>query len=519
MPAQTVIKIRRDTSTNWSSVDPTLGAGEIAFETDTNKIKVGDGSTAWSSLDYASGAGTAAEITYDNSDAELVASNVKAALDELSLGKADISQLSTNLAVYATTATSDISGYSVLVSSMDDADYDDTAVNVATGAINADDQLIASLAAPAGLFEGHVDAITVTTIGNIRKTAGNNNQSASFYFEVYVRNAAGTETLVGTSGDTGEVNPPDLNVYQRFSASALVQFGDVIDTDRVVIKYYGNVADGSGATYDFQFGGTEPVRTLIPVPANVVVVHEAGGVIVDTSNFDGILSDSDDTVQAALETIDDFVVPPGTTASDSAPSSPEVGQMWWDTTDGTLYIYYDSFWVEAAAAGPTGPQGETGPAGSETLSGLTDTTITGTPADNEFLAYDSASGEWINQTAAEAGVASLSSPSFQNPTFTNYTETLHTVSGTSLTVDLSDGTLQKLTTTGNATITLPSSVAGKSFTIIVVYGGAHSITWAGGSTLKWSEGVAPTLSSSIDIFSFVQDGTNTYGGAAGLAYL
>ena len=84
MPAQTVIKIRRDTSTNWASVDPTLGAGEIAFETDTNKIKVGDGSTAWSSLDYASGAGTAAEITYDNTDAELIAVTVKAALDELS---------------------------------------------------------------------------------------------------------------------------------------------------------------------------------------------------------------------------------------------------------------------------------------------------------------------------------------------------------------------------------------------------------------------------------------------------
>ena len=39
------------------------------------------------------------------------------------------------------------------------------------------------------------------------------------------------------------------------------------------------------------------------------------------------------------------------------------------------------------------------------LTDLSDATITGTPADNELLAYDSGSGEWINQTAAEAGIS------------------------------------------------------------------------------------------------------------------
>lgn len=36
--------------------------------------------------------------------------------------------------------------------------------------------------------------------------------------------------------------------------------------------------------------------------------------------------------------------------------------------------------------------------------GVSDVEIDGTPADNELLAYDSATGKWINQTAAEAGV-------------------------------------------------------------------------------------------------------------------
>ena len=46
------IQIRRDTSSNWSSANPTLTSGEFGLETNTNKIKVGDGSTAWSSLAY-----------------------------------------------------------------------------------------------------------------------------------------------------------------------------------------------------------------------------------------------------------------------------------------------------------------------------------------------------------------------------------------------------------------------------------------------------------------------------------
>lgn len=36
---------------------------------------------------------------------------------------------------------------------------------------------------------------------------------------------------------------------------------------------------------------------------------------------------------------------------------------------------------------------------------LSDVVIDGTPADNELLAYDTTSGDWINQTAAEAGLS------------------------------------------------------------------------------------------------------------------
>ena len=47
-----VIQIRRDTAALWTNSNPTLASGEFGYETDTTKIKIGDGSTAWTSLGY-----------------------------------------------------------------------------------------------------------------------------------------------------------------------------------------------------------------------------------------------------------------------------------------------------------------------------------------------------------------------------------------------------------------------------------------------------------------------------------
>jgi hypothetical protein len=49
------ILIRRDTAANWTANNPTLGSGELGGETDTGKIKLGNGSTAWNSLAYQGG--------------------------------------------------------------------------------------------------------------------------------------------------------------------------------------------------------------------------------------------------------------------------------------------------------------------------------------------------------------------------------------------------------------------------------------------------------------------------------
>lgn len=54
MPASR-FQFRRANSTTWASANPTLAAGELGFELNTGKFKIGDGTTAWNSLSYSSG--------------------------------------------------------------------------------------------------------------------------------------------------------------------------------------------------------------------------------------------------------------------------------------------------------------------------------------------------------------------------------------------------------------------------------------------------------------------------------
>jgi hypothetical protein len=115
----------------------------------------------------------------------------------------------------------------------------------------------------------------------------------------------------------------------------------------------------------------------------------------------------------------------------------------------------------------------------------------------------------------------LTTPTLTNPTVTNYTETPFTAnSSTAITLALTNGTVQIITLTGNATITMPTATAGKSFIIMLKQDatGSRSVTW---STVKYPSGTAPTITataSRLDIFSFFADGTNWYGTTIGQNY-
>jgi len=140
-----------------------------------------------------------------------------------------------------------------------------------------------------------------------------------------------------------------------------------------------------------------------------------------------------------------------------------------------------------------------------------------------FLATPT-SANLISVVGDETGSGVLvfnNTPSLTNPTVTNYVETLYSANtSTAITVSLANGTVQNLTLTGNATITMPTAVAGKSFIIILSQDGTGSrtVTW---STVSWPSATAPTITTTAskkDIYSFFSDGTNWYGTTIGQNY-
>jgi hypothetical protein len=62
MSVVTQIQVRRGTASQWTSANPTLASGEWGYESDTGKVKIGDGTTAWTSLGY-TGSGDITGVT------------------------------------------------------------------------------------------------------------------------------------------------------------------------------------------------------------------------------------------------------------------------------------------------------------------------------------------------------------------------------------------------------------------------------------------------------------------------
>lgn len=120
----------------------------------------------------------------------------------------------------------------------------------------------------------------------------------------------------------------------------------------------------------------------------------------------------------------------------------------------------------------------------------------------------------------EGGVAAAApstNPALTDPTITNYTESVVPIGNTSTakTIDLTSGTVQTATLTGNCTFTMPAAAAGKSFTLLLNTG-AGSFTGVF-TSVKWPANTAPTITTTaarLDILTFISDGTDWYGSFA-----
>jgi len=307
MPAQTVIKFRRDTAANWTSSNPVLAAGEAGLETNSGLVKYGNGTSAWADLPYTA------------------ASSVKTRVRN-----ATASSIPKGSVVYISGANGDnpliaLADADTEATSSKTLGFTETAI-----ASGADGYVIES-----GLITGlNTAAATAGQSVWLSSTAGGfvfNTPPAKPAHSVYL----GVVTRANTNNGTILVkvqNGYELNELHDVNAGSPTN-GQVL-----------------------QWNGTAWVNATIDA-------------LPSQTGNDGKYLTTDGT-NASWAELD---IPPGTTVSTTAPSNPVEGQMWWDSTDGTLYIYYGTSWVEAVTGvvGPEGPEGPQGPAGADGADGAT----------------------------------------------------------------------------------------------------------------------------------------------------
>lgn len=82
----TCIQLRRSAASAWQAANPILANGEAGLETDTSRLKIGDGVTAWNALVYFDGA-------RDRTPPQVVATNAPALTNDVIICEAGCTQL------------------------------------------------------------------------------------------------------------------------------------------------------------------------------------------------------------------------------------------------------------------------------------------------------------------------------------------------------------------------------------------------------------------------------------------
>jgi hypothetical protein len=180
--------------------------------------------------------------------------------------------LPSTLDLYATTTASDISGYTVLVRNIADSRYNTTAVDVPTPTITgtlASPTFCGAVISDPSILLGNPGVFNFSVIGKIRRVGGSTSSGADFFYSIYKRDISEVETLIANSAPVAV--PANGGIYTEYISIALWNNGIFLSTDRVVLKFYGiQSGTGSGATYEFLFGGTDPVRGTAAISSAII---------------------------------------------------------------------------------------------------------------------------------------------------------------------------------------------------------------------------------------------------------
>ena len=320
------IQLRRDIATSWTNTDPTLAEGEFGMETDTGKIKIGDGTNTWTSLNYLATTVSPPDWSSVTQEAKIQSSDI-ASGDNFSYD-VDISTDGNTVAVGSLLGTSDSqkgAGYiftrsgttwsqeaKLQPSDVAASDYVGTAISISgdgnTLVINARGHDSGQTNAGAA----YIFTRSGTTWSQEAKlVASSQGQYYNFGVDVAI-SRDGDTVVVGSDGDsTGGAQAGSAYVFTR-SGTTWSQQAYIQCSDRAANDYFGQYLEvssngndaiigvrnksGGGAAYVFTRSGTtwsqqakivsSDLQTGDDFGANVDISDDGATVIVGATNED-----------------------------------------------------------------------------------------------------------------------------------------------------------------------------------------------------------------------------------------
>lgn len=218
---------------------------------------------------------------------------------------------------------------------------------------------------------GRAATITVGTVEDVlygnppTVTNSGDTSDAVFDFEIPAGRAAtvsiGTVTTVvdgnpATVVNSGDTSDAVFDFEIPAGPRSTITVGTVTDVDFGTPPTVTNVGTSSDAIFDFE-----------------LTTGRASTLAVGTVTTGSYASEATvENVGTSSDAVFNFSIPQGIPGDfqpgENPPANPLTGQVWYNTTSGRAYVYYDSFWVEFSP-GFVGPAGPAGPAGADGADG------------------------------------------------------------------------------------------------------------------------------------------------------
>lgn len=355
----TRIQLRRDTAANWVSANPTLTAGELGYETDTYKIKLGTGSTAWNSLPYvqiALGADTTgnyvATITGTANQVSVSGSGSETAGITLSLPQ----DINTSSSPTFGGATLDAIRVGITTANEIDTTSGNLTIDSFGGTVTVDDNLIVSGDLTVNGTTTTVNTETINLADNIIVLNANATGAPTENAGIEVERGDSPNVVLrwNESTDTWEATKDGTNYYALVLAGDDISTSDITNFTEDVQDVVGgmvssNTESGISVTYDdesgkLNFDVSDPTLTFTGDATGSGTVTNLGNTSIELTVVDNSHNHTASNVSDFTESVQDVVggmVSTNTESGISVTYDDENGKLNFDVNDPLITLSGD----------------------------------------------------------------------------------------------------------------------------------------------------------------------------------